>query len=152
MKYLLLLVFVPLMSAHSAEEPQNFLKRCYRKEYSEKQKSTKAMTFAVYENIDGDIFGTVQVEFKNTNGPTKGLAHLTCVTEKENLHCKSTDDGGKVSFVDEGGKGVLKIEDPVTLKVYSSYFPGKSTVSRLPANASVKLEMGIANACEKLVE
>ncbi len=134
--------------AFAAEESHTFLKKCFQKQY-ETGKSVKQVTFAIYEDLTGDTFGALQVHLKNPKGPTAGVTTTECTGENGKFTC--IKDGGKLTIVDEGPTGILKVEEPLQLKTENQFFPGKVSVTRLPASTGLKLEAAIPSACEKLV-
>lgn len=149
MKYLLAILFSLSLSSAFAQESTSFLKKCFKKQY-QNGKTVKAVTLALYEDLTGDTFGSLEIQLANQIGPTAG--HLTSNCQGENGKYTCTNDkGGKITFVDEGATGVLKIDEALQVKTENEVFPGKSTVTRLPANNGLKLLSAVPHACDKLV-
>ncbi len=137
-----------LLSPAYAQESHTFLKKCFQKNY-EAGKSVKQVTFAIYEDLSGETYGTLQVHLKNAAGPTAGMTTTACQGQDGKFTC--TKDGGKLTMIDEGQTGLLKVDEPLELKTENQFFPGKVSVTRLPASTGLKLEAAIPSACEKLV-
>lgn len=146
MKCLLLTSF--FLTHAYAEESHTFLKKCYQKQYLT-GKSLKQVTFAIYEDLTGETYGALQVHLKNPAGPTAGVLTTECQGENGKFTC--TKDTGKLTIMDEGETGILKVEEPLQLKTENQFFPGKVSVTRLPASTGLKLQAAVPGACEKLV-
>jgi hypothetical protein len=148
MKYLLALILS--VSPAFAEESQMALKKCFLKDYPA-GKSVKRVTLALYEDLVGDTFGTLEIHLNNPKGPTSGVLTSQCKGEAGKYTCTDVKDGGKLTFVDEGETGFLKVDEPINLQTKNQYFPGQVSVTRLPASSGMKLTSSIPHACEKLV-
>lgn len=148
MKFIILFAIV-LTPAFAADEPQTFLKKCFRKDYAN-AKFVQTITFALSENLSGDEYGEVEVKLKDPNGPTAGRFMAACTEANGTLTCTGKD-GGKFTFKDEGDNGLFKIEEELKLRTMNEVFPGKTTSTKLPVNEGITMAKGIPHACEKLV-
>ena len=135
--------------AFAAQESETFLTKCFQKDYTS-SKNIKRVTFALYENLAGDMFGAMEVQM-NEKGTTAGRLTTTCLVDKATYTCTNEKDGGKLTFIEEEKAGTLKVEEPLKLKVENQFTPGKSSHSNLPVAPGLKLAAAIPSACEKLV-
>jgi len=145
----ILLTQFTFCSAFAASESQTFLSKCFHKDYIS-HKTIKRVTLAIYENLPGDIFGALEIQFAKNKGLTAGVFTSGCQVVEKKITC-TDKDGGKISFTDEGEKGVLKVEEALKLKTENQLSPGKVTVTRLPVNSGLNLSKATPAGCEKLV-
>ena len=145
-----IMIFLFLISpVFAADESSNFLKRCFLKEYSG-DKAVKQVLLAISEDLPGDSSAVMDVQLKNTNGPTAGKVSATCIVTEKTFVCTNPGEG-KFTFLDEGKTGTLTINEPVKLKMKNQYFPGKSSATNLPASTALKMTEIHTSGCEKLV-
>lgn len=149
MKLIVAFSLLMFVSSAFAQESSAFLKKCFKKQY-QNGKTVKSVTLAIYEDLAGDTFGAVEIQLVSQVGPTAGKLNSSCTGENGKYTC-TNEKGGKLTFVDEGSTGVLKIDEALQVKTQNEVFPGKSTVTRLPANNGLKLLSAVPHACEKLV-
>lgn len=145
-----ILILILLSSTTAFAESQNFLKRCFLKEYA-KDKAVNKVVLGISQDLAEDSFLSMEVQLKNTNGPTAGSVSTPCQVNEKTFVCAIPGDGGKFTFIDEGKTGTLTVNEPVKLKMKNQYFPGKSTVTSLPASTAVTMTEIHLSGCEKLV-